>query len=101
MNGTFGNLRFLLEDVSNEITTFDPFRALSREAKSDSSPSPIHVLVLWHMQTAMGRHIGAKVVILEIAEGLEGPPLTLFWFSVACFDIFFDISTCSCEFAIF
>ena len=70
MNGTFGNLR-LLEDVPNEITTFDPFRALSREAKCDSSASLLYVLVLWHMQTAMGRHIGAKVVILELG-GVPG-----------------------------
>ena len=77
---TFGNLRFL-EDVLNEITTFDPFKAPSREAKCDSSASLIYVLVLWHLQTALGRHIGAKVVILEVAGGsLEGPPLTLFRF---------------------
>ena len=31
------------------------------------------------MQTAMGRHMGAKVVILGIARGsLEGPSLSLF-----------------------
>ena len=31
------------------------------------------------MQTAMGRHMGAKVVILRVARGsLEGPSLSLF-----------------------
>ena len=31
------------------------------------------------MQTAMGRHMGAKVVILGVARGsLEGPSLSLF-----------------------
>ena len=32
------------------------------------------------MQTAMGRHMGAKVVILGVPRGsLEGPSLSVFW----------------------
>ena len=91
VNVTFGNLQFL-EDVLNEIITFAPFEGPSREAKCDSSASLIYVLVLWRMQTSMGRHIGAKVVILEVARGsLEGPPLTLFGLLTSSLRFFCEI----------
>ena len=74
----FGNLSFV-DDVLNEITTFHPLRGLSREAKCDPCASLRHVPVLLHMQTPMGAHIGARMVILGVPGGsLEGPPLSLF-----------------------
>ena len=66
------------EDVLNEITTFAPLRGLSREAKCDQCASLRAVRVLLHMQTAMGRHMGAKVVILGVPRGsMEGPSLSV------------------------
>ena len=71
----FGNLRFF-EDVLNEITTFDAFGGLSREAKCDPCASLAHVRMLLHMQTAMGRLIRAKSVDFGVPRSsLERHPL--------------------------
>ena len=66
-------------DVLDEIITFASLRGVSREAKWDHCASLRVVRVLLHMQTAMGRHMGAKEVILGVPRGsLEAPSLSLF-----------------------
>ena len=56
-------------------------RGLSREAKCDQCASLRAVRVLLHMQTVMGRHMGAKGLILGVPRAsLEGPSLSLFCF---------------------
>ena len=66
----------MFEDVNNEITTFDAFGGLTREAKCDPCASLAHVRMLLHMQTATGSLIRAKSVDFGVPVGpLERHPL--------------------------
>ena len=66
----------IFDNVLNEMTTLKPFSNLCREAKCNPCARLYHVRVLLHMQSAKGKHIGAKMIILEIAWGSQfGPSL--------------------------
>ena len=66
----------IFDNVLNEMTTLNPFSNLCREAKCNPCARLYYVRVLLHMQSAKGKHIGAKMIILEIAWGSQfGPSL--------------------------